>query len=94
MSEIYFDDVYSKKMAQEAIWRDKIKVFYVLSKHSEILKLVFRFYMLHGLYKKDKKSFGMTLSQFQTLARDCRVQQHALNKVAVIFKTVSMQVPL
>ena len=67
-------------------------VLQLLSQSITTIKLVFRFYMLHSIYKKDKRSFGMNSSQFQAFAKDCRLNQAGMNMVGVIFKTVSGQV--
>ena len=64
----------------------------LLSQSITTIKLVFRFYMLHSIYKKDKRSFGMNSSQFQAFAKDCRLNQAGMNMVGVIFKTVTGQV--
>ena len=90
MDNIYFDDLYTRDSSADAVLKDKVQVLSLIKYNHKDIKLVFRFYMLHGMYKKDKKSFGINSTQFQTFCTDCKLSRDAMNRVGMIFKICNL----
>ena len=51
------------------LWKDKLECYQVLNENVALIKSCFRFYLLHGIYKKDKRNFGVNSTQFHSFCR-------------------------
>ena len=63
-SEISWFDLYPKSMAPEISWKDAQSVICLLTEHCAEIKSIYRYYALHSLPKKDRRTFGVTGSQW------------------------------
>jgi hypothetical protein len=78
-SEISWFDLYPKTLDTEICWRDAQAVVELLTEHCADVKSIYRYYALHSLPKKDRRTFGVTGSQW--LVRAARATTPASNSL-------------
>ena len=76
--------------AKQRKLQQKIDLFKAMPQWTESLKLIFRYYLLHGMYKTDKRSFSVNSVQFRSLCKDIKLAMTLQSRADVIFKTVNM----
>jgi hypothetical protein len=86
---MYIEDLLHPSYSLADRLRDKIRVFEELERWNGHIKLVFRYYLLHSMYKIDKRYFAVNSTQFHTFCVDCKLLPKAMQKDGMIFKTTN-----
>ena len=86
MEGIFIDDLYARGTDPNEMNFDKVELFKTLAAYRADIKLAYRYYLLHGIYKQDRKAQGVNSLQWRTFVRDVKVGDAA--RADLIFKAV------
>jgi hypothetical protein len=92
MFGIFVDDLYNTGISEGEQFGDKMTLFTTLDTYRPMIKLAFRYYLLHGMSKVEKTTHAINGTQWRQFCRDCKVTD--VHRAELIFRSVTKNAAL
>ena len=80
----YFDDLLRGSADHKQ--NDKARIYAVLNVHNAQIKLIYRWYMAHSMYRTERTSFHLSPNQFRLLIKHSKCSLDVSNEIGTILK--------